>query len=384
MANLFFWAKWIDKIVLGALWWVIIMAIILWVPFMRPWWWIFLPICLSIELRKLYAWWISWDYAYAKTKWVVLEMIPPKEILTPLKAMEDVFGVLWATVSDKANWREKMFEGRLGDAPDWMSLEIVSVEGKLHFYARILQAHRSVFESTLYNHYPELEIHEAPDYTKDVPQNIPNQEWDVYGEDFILRQEAALPIKTYEHFFEPQGEKITAEEKRIDPLNSLLESMARLGKGEQFWLQYILSGTSDASEPGFKEMANALIEKIKKRPFKKKTGFMDEVLVAINNIIFGPQKVGSGEKATYKWLEAGKTESGESEMVLTPGEREKLQMIENKLRKPLFRTTIRGLYVAKRENWKASHRILTRAYFAHFHTSHLNSIGFYPPTRPKT
>ena len=71
-------------------------------------------------------------------------------------------------------------------------------------------------------------------------------------------------------------------------------------------------------------------------------------------------------------------------MVLTPGERDKLTEIENKIKKPLFRTSIRGVYVAKRENWNASNKTLTRAYFAHFQTQNLNFVRFTTATRPKT
>ena len=71
-------------------------------------------------------------------------------------------------------------------------------------------------------------------------------------------------------------------------------------------------------------------------------------------------------------------------MVLTPGEREILTEVENKLKKPVFRTNIRGVYVAKRENWNSSHRILTRSYFSHFQTQNLNYLRFNADTRPKT
>ncbi len=360
------------------------MIFIFWVPFLRPWWWIFAPLVLAIELRTLYLWWINWDYNYAKTKWVMLEIIPPKEVLVPLKAMEDVFSTMWGPLVDNCTWREIYCEGRLKYVPDWMSWEIVSIEGQLHFYMRVLSGHRPSLETILYGHYPELEIHEVDDYTKNVPHNIPNEEWNVYGEDFILGRDPAYPIKTYEKFFEPQGEKISAEEKRIDPIASLLELMSRLGPGEQFWLQIIIGSSSDDHDPDFRKNAESIIAKITKRPVKKTKTISEEVINVLNNLIMGPKKEGSGEKATYKWLESAKSEEGEREMLLSPGEREILTEVENKLKKSPFRTYIRGVYVAKRENWNVSHRILTRTYFTHFQTSNLNFLRFTTVTRPKT
>lgn len=379
----FFWLKWLGKIVWEPFWWIILMAVVLFIPFLRPWWWIFLPLFLSIELRTLYLWWINWDFNYSKVKWMVLEIIPPKEILIPLKAMEDVFNIMWGPLYDNPTWREKWGEGILSDASGWMSWEIVSIEGNLHFYLRIPMTQRVTIEAILYNHYPEMEIHEVPDYTKNVPQNVPNDEWNLYGEDFVLTQKPAYPIKTYEKFFEPQGERISAEEKRIDPLTSLLESMSRLGPGEQYWMQFITMPVLERGEPEFKHSAEKIINKKARRPEAKKQSLLDEILGEFYNIITGPQKVGSGEKATYKWLEAQKTESGESEMVITPGEREIITEVENKLKKPIYRTNIKAIYIAKRENFDASHRLFGRVYLGHFGAQNLNSIIYSKKTRTK-
>lgn len=369
-----------ERILIASFWWLFLSAIILILPFLRIFWWILIPLMLSVELRKLYFWWIRWDYAYSKIEWKVLEIVPPKEVLVPLKAMEDVFSVIWPTLWDSPNFRESWADGILNDAPGWMSLEIVSIEGNLHFYIRINKDHRSMLESALYAHYPELEIHEVPDYVNNVPYNIPNEEWNAYGEDFILGKESAYPIKTYEKFFEPQGEKISAEEKRIDPMASLLESMSKLGPGEQFWLQFIIMSVNDKDEPEWRKEGERIISKVAKRPVKKVKTISEGLSQIGYDLIFGPKQEGE----TYKWVESAKTEEGERELLVTPGEREVITEIENKLKKPVFRVNITGFYVAKRENFKMANRILTRSYFAHFMTSNLNFIRFSTITRPKT
>lgn len=376
-----FWLDWVKKIIWDSFWWVLLMLVVFWVPFLRVWWWVFLPFFLSIQLKTLYLWWLDWDFTYAKEKWVMLEIIPPKEVLIPFKAMEDVFSVVWP-IWDGANFREIWCDGELDNAPYWMSWELVSIEGKIHFYARVSQKHRSVVESVLYSYYPEIEIHEISDYAKNVPPNIPNEEWDIYGEDFVLTKPAAYPIKTFEEFFEPQGEKISAEEKRIDPMMSLLESMSKLGPGEQFWLQYITTPISDHDDPWKKE-AKKIIGEISKRPEKKEKSLIEELKEIFEQVVFGPQKEGSGASAKYKWIEPQKTEIEDRELLLTPGERDILSKIENKVKKAVFRTTVRGIYVAKRENWNPSHKTLSRSYFSHFSTQNLNRISFSILTRTK-
>lgn len=338
-------------------------------PFTRPWWWLFAPLFLSMELRVLYLWWVGWDFDYSKVKWVILEIIPPKEILVPLKAMEDVYANMFGPLIDSANFRELWCEGELGEAPYWMSWEIVSIEGTVHFYARVMSQHRTTLESALYSHYPELEIQEVPDYTKNVPQNMPNEDWDLYAEEYVSSGSAVYPIKTYEKFFEPQGERISAEEKRIDPINSLMEAMSRLGQGEQYWVQFIISalGEREGAEDFGKE-AEAIISKITKRPVKKEKTLWSDLMDLAYNLVIGPKKEGSGEKATYKWLESGVSEEGEREMLMTPGERATVTEIEDKMKKPIFRTTVRGMYLAKRENSRGSNGKLLRSYISRFNT----------------
>ncbi|MBX4200601.1 hypothetical protein KW786_00575 [Candidatus Parcubacteria bacterium] len=383
-SDLFFFLKPITRIFWGCLWWGALMLVVLIIPFLRIWWWFLFPLFLSIELRTLYLWWIAWDHSYANKKWTVLEVVPPKEVLTPLKAMEDVFAIMWGPLYDDPNWREKWAEGTLTDAPGWMSWEIASIEGRLHFYLRVPSSQKGILETALYGHYPELEIAEVPDYTKNVPQNLPNKEWNIYGEDFLLGKSQHIPLKTYEKFFEPQGEKISAEEKRLDPISALLELMAKLGPGEQFWLQFITFPITDKYNPELKNGAEAEIAKITKRPLKQVKTLWSHVQEMFFHLVYGPQKEGAGEKASYKWLETGVTESGDREMVLSPGERELLTEIENKIKKPMFRVGMRGMYVAKNENFSAANKLISRIYFSRFANSTYNHIKFSILTRPKT
>ena len=377
-----FWLEWVKKIVWDPFWWVLLFLIILWVPFLRVWWWLFLPLMLSSQLRTLYLWWINWDYDYAKQKWVLLEVIPPREVLAPFKAMEDVFCAIWP-IYDFTNFRERWCDGNLTNGPYWCSWEIASIEGKIHFYIRCLEKHRLSIEVSLYAHYPDIEIHPVSDYTKLVPATVPNEEWNMYGEDWILLKKNAYPIKTYEKFFEPQGERITAEEKRIDPIISLLEGMSKLGPGEHYWVQFITVPIADYDEPDWRKEGEKIINKLSKRQEKKEPTLLEDLGYLAKQVVLGPEKEGSGESAKYSWLEQTKSETGEREMVLTPGEREIITEMENKMKKPAFRTTIRGVYVAKRENWEETHKILMRAYASHFITNNLNILGFTPATRPK-
>jgi len=379
--NYFFW-EWVGKIIWDPFWWVILFLIILWVPFLRVWWWLFLPLMLQSQLKTLYLWWVGWDfYMGVQQKWVFLEIIPPKEVLIPLKAMEDVLTSIWP-LADLANFREIWCDGELPNGPEYCSWEIASIEGKIHFYLRAKQQHESTIKSALYGHYPDIEINAAQDYVKLVPPTVPNEEWDMYGEDWMLYKEDAYPIKTYEKFFEPQGERISAEEKRMDPIISLLEAMSRLGPGEHYWVQFTTVPIFDKDEPDYRPEGEKIINKISKRPEEKETTLFEDLFHSLKELAMGPAKEGEGEKAKYSWLPQNKEETGEREMVLTPGEREIITEVANKLKKPAWRTNIRGVYLAKRDVWSPDNKLM-RGYMGHFNTSNMNYFGFIPNTRPK-
>ena len=139
----------------------------IWLIF-KNWWWFFLPIILVFPFKSLYLWWIRWDVWYKKHKWILLEIKPPKEILKPFRAMENVFSMIWG-IYDGANWRERWCEGEHIKGPFWLSFEIVSIGGKIHFFMRILKEWRDLAESTIYSQYPEAEISVVEDYTKYIP-----------------------------------------------------------------------------------------------------------------------------------------------------------------------------------------------------------------------
>ncbi len=336
---------------------------------LKNWWWFFLPIILFFPAKFFYLWWIRWEVWYKgpKNKWILLEVKPPKEILKPFRAMEDIFSIVWG-VYDSANWRERWCEGEMTEGPYWISWEIASIGGKIHFFIRILEVWRDMVESTIYSQYPEAEISIVDDYTKNISQDVPNEEWNVYGEDFSSFRDDCYPIKTYPMFFEEKPEVIK-EEKRLDPMDSLLEALSRLTPDEQFWLQIVTDPV--ANEIPWLAKGRALADKLAKRPEPTKAKPIAQEAAEI--LITGKQE----EKEE-------KPEIIPPEFKLTPGEREILAAVENKIKKPGYKTWIRIIYLSKKgaPRLGGNHKI-GRSYFNQFMTEDLNLIVFYGPTRTK-
>lgn len=374
-SSLHFWWAAPILFVFQYFWWVLALGIVFYFPILRIWWWFFFPIILYFPFQKFYLYWLQWDIWYQKYKWIVLEIKPPKEIITPFKATEDVLELLWG-IYDGPIWREIWCEGEfpLGGGT-WFSFEIVSIGGKIHFFARIPTKFRNTFETSFYAHYPELEIREVDDYTKNVPQDIPNEKWDLLGEDYNFFRENPYPIKTYSAFFEERGEMVK-EEKRIDPINSLLETMAKLKEGEQFWFQICVNPIVD--EIPFRAEGKRIIDKIARReiPSVSIAGELGKALRPVPPAeIISPREKG---------ISIARSEEGEKEMVITPGERKKLTLISEKMSKAAFQTWIRGVYIYRKDKPfdRPNYRV-ARTYVLHFEIADLNSFRFWGPTRTR-
>ena len=289
---------------------------------------------------------------------VLLEIKIPKEVIKPLKAMEQVFNGLWGDIYDPADWWEKWIDGKMLTS---IGLEIVCLGGETHFFVRVLDARRSEVESTIYSQFPDAEISIADDYAKGVPQDAPNKDWTLWGSDYCLEKEDVYPIRTYSKFFEVSPD--TKEEKRIDPLSVLLEGMADLKKGEQLWVQIfacpITTEDYDFVAKG-KEVVNDLIGRPKPKKPKSMVQEMGEAVVS--GVPPGVKKEGEMELMFLP------------EMMMTPGERDIVAGIEDKIGKHMFKCGIRFVYLGKGDAYSRARKAIPFSYFNQFTTENLNNI----------
>lgn len=352
---------------------------------LRNWWWFFLTILLWFPAKMFYLWWLTWEVWYKKKKWVLLEIKPPRENIKPFSTMENVFSMLWG-IYDSPNWRERWCGGSLPIAGGlWFSFEICSFGGEIHFYLRVPEGFRNTAENILYSQYPDLEISLVEDYTQNVPKDIPNEKWDLYAEDYSLFRAEYLPIKTYSMFFEREAEeRRIMEEKRLDPMDTLLEGLSKLNPGEQLWFQIVCNAITDDIFPWL-DRARAAADKIAKRPGPKpKKPFLIKVadvlgsnlMEAITTLISGPPK------APPK-VEKEPAELIAPELRLTPGEKEVLAAIENKMKKNAFQCWLRQVFLYRLDQPHNPGNVgIIRSYLMG-QFSFLNTFVYWGPTRTK-
>ncbi|MFH1423691.1 MAG: hypothetical protein ABIG29_01940 [Candidatus Nealsonbacteria bacterium] len=333
---------------------------ILW-DIIKNWWWVLFPFVLWRPFLFWYLWWRQEVWMFAQ-KSVLLEIKMPKDILKPLRAMEQAFSAMWGSVFDPADWWEKWFEGKTLLT---MQLEIVSLGGEPHFYIRVHESRRNGIESAIYSQYPDAEISVADDYTKSVPQNMPNKDWDLWGTDYKLKEPEVFPIKTYTAFFEEK--EAAKEEKRIDPLSTLLEGLGTFKPGEQMWIQMTVKPIISSVKPeeggkDFVKAGRAIADKLAKRTEKAQPkSILQE---AADELISGTMP--GGKKEEQQLFPA--------EMRMTPGEKDIVQGVENKVAKRCFDSYIRFVYVAKRDVYFGGAKAIPFGFFNQFSTENLNQI----------
>ncbi|MCX6752290.1 MAG: hypothetical protein NTZ87_02205 [Candidatus Nomurabacteria bacterium] len=183
--------------------------------------------------------WILWVHYIQQDfisgiDFVLLEIIPPRDVLRSPKAMELFLTNALYHWSNKGG-KEEYWQGAVWF---WFSLEIVSIEGQVHFYIRTPTRVRGLIETQMYAQYPQAQIKEVEDYTLAVDEISPKSAWNGWGCEFKLDRHFAYPLKTYTDFGLDKDPK---EEFKVDPISPVVELFGSLQKGEQMWAQIIIT-----------------------------------------------------------------------------------------------------------------------------------------------
>lgn len=288
----------------------------------------------------LWGTWLKYVQAHyrANQKWIMLEIKVPKEVNKSPVAMEIMLNSLYQ--GGRGEWWDWYWKGRVRD---WFSLEMVSLEGHIKFFIRTLPGYKNLIESQIYAQYPDVEIYEVPDYTRYVDYHGLGSEWEMFGGEYKLAKPDPYPIKTYvDYGLDKEGIK---EEFKIDPMTSLIEHLGSIGKGEQFWIQFLL--------------------KVPENSYRKKDGtfgtWKDEGKAEINKIMKRDEKTPEGWQKLY---------------MTTKGEQEAVAAIERSMSKFGFECGIRAIYIAKKENFDGRQAKALGGLFRPFASGTLNSIGY--------
>ncbi len=331
-----------------------------WIPvlivFLRGFWWIWINERQFLFINSVNP--------------VLLAVDVPKSTEQTPKAVENIFAQLLGAHSSFTR-KERFWDGKM---PPVFSFEIVSIEGYVQFLVRVWEKYRDLVEATIYAQYPEAEITEVEDYVLNVPQQWPwpNKEWGFFGSEFVPSKPEFYPIKTYLDFSDP----ISGEFK--DPMAGLLEGLAKLGAGEQVWLQILVTTCSQ----DWKDAGETLVKKLIGAKVAPKVTALDKAMdLPLQALDIGVSGLIGGEPAKPQQ----KKEEPRSQMLhLSPGERFVVERVEQKLSKIGLKTKIRFIYIAPKKNFRTGTIIsFVRGALQQFTTLNLNKLGFYGPVTTK-
>lgn len=248
---------------------------------------------------------------------VLLEIKLPKEIFKSPKAMEFLFNAIWQT-GGEGNWYDVYIKGQ---TRPWYSLELCSIDGKLHFFIWTQMKFKNLIEANLYSQYPGVEIYEVPDYTPGIAYDPAVN--GMFAAEFELTKPDPFPIKTYVDYGMDKDPK---EEFKIDPMTPLVEFMASsMGTGHNAWIQFIVR----AHKPEDWD------------PAKKK-------------LVDKRWALGAEEEVKKIREKTKSKEVGEPARRLTKAEDDTILAIEKSVTKPGFDVIIRAAYVAPKDIFSAA------------------------------
>ena len=299
--------------------------------------WLILAIFFLYGACELYLFYMRQEWGKSH-KSILLAIDIPKGNEQSPKAVENMFTYL-AGAHGSINFFEKWFEGQYQKR---FSCEIVSLEGYTQFLIWSPLEFRNLVESAVYSQYPDAEISEVDDYTSAVPSNVPDEEYDVWGTEFIQKDSWVYPIKSYLEFEHQMG---PSETQFKDPMASLMDLCGSLRQGEQLWFQMLVIPL------GFdwgKESEKA-INKIFGRKAKFKSSLAAQGVEALGNLSEVIYPIWSDVETKEKKEERPKTM-----MDLTPDEKRKVEGIQLKASKLAFEAKFRFVYIAKREVFNKS------------------------------
>ncbi len=303
---------------------------------------IWVPVILGWALWDL---WVDYRRAqfFAKTTYILLEIKLPREMFKSPLAAEFFISGLWTTLRE-ASWFEKYWKGQVRQH---FSLEMVSIDGGVHFFIWCEKGSKNQIEANLYSQFPGIEIYEVPDYT--LPMNYNPEVSDMFATEFDLTKPDAFPIKTYLDYGMDKDPK---EEFKIDPLTPLIEALGSLGKGHQAWIQIIVRAHKD-EDPDPDKPGKFIDNKWKK-----------DAEVQIDKILAKSK----GEKG-----EDGKIIPG-STRFLTKGETDTVAALERSISKNGFDTGIRLIYTAPKDIFSMSNVGGLVGGIMHFNSNSLNGF----------
>ena len=320
-------------------------------------WWLWLPVFLAVLFIEL---WVNYlkEKAIKKINWLLLEVKISRDIEKTPKAMEQIFSGFYAILT-KIKFFGKYWFGR---AQPWLSLEIAGIDGSVYFFIRTPERFRNLVEAQIHAQYPSAEISEVLDYAGPLANKVPSKTHDIKGVELMLGKDDYLPIRTYIAFEESE------KERRVDPMASFLEILSKLKAGENIFIQYLRAPTA---EKGWREKGQEAINKLTGKKIEVKKTWFGNIYGGVEEFI---KNFFVGIAIYPTWENPKKEDAKTTAANLSPGEKNIVEAIENKISKLAFKTNIRYIYIARSDSFNSANLTAVTGSFRQFNSVNLNAF----------
>jgi len=308
------------------------------------------PLAVMIALFFIFIdLWINYTRAktLSKQEYSIVEVRLPKETVKSPVAMEMFLTALHQTAGE-GGWFGKYWYGK---TRAWFSLELVSIEGQIHFFIWMRKSLKNFISTSLYAQFPCIEVHDATDYAQSVHYDPKTME--IWAADLQFSKEDAYPLMTYVDYGLDKDPK---EEFKVDPIAPVIEFLGSIGVNQQAWVQILVRAykKSDHVEPG--------------HFFKKHDKRQKEAEALVN-------KLHRRDPKTHV-AGAADADTGFSKMPrITKGEEDIITAIERNITKLGFDVGIRLMYIAKKENFNKANPGAMQSMWKQYSAPHMNGLG---------
>ncbi|MCL4358434.1 MAG: hypothetical protein M1505_01175 [Patescibacteria group bacterium] len=303
-------------------------------------WWLFLPLVTYYIVRDKHFLTVRFNYL-GSVKQVHLEVKIPAGVTKTARAMEEVFSSL-SGVYRPGNWYRRFIDGFI---PPYYIFMLVLHDHRLKFYIRCPEVLKDFVMSRIYSQYPDAIINEVEEPLVDLPPEVPNPTYDIWGSDFKfghpVNNSQVYPLRTYDVW-----EKLP-EEQQIDPISVISEGSNHISEKEWLIFQIFampVSGNDELFGGKWKDEGKKVVDKLIGRKEDEEPGPFAYIVEFMKNLFLAPftqieWKVGQKDEKERQWPTLMQH--------LTPAEKEKVAGVENKISKPGFYSGLRAAYIGK-------------------------------------
>ncbi len=137
---------------------------------------------------------------------------------------------------------QRGFSAWLSGRDDHFSFEIIASHNRIAFYVVSSPANYRYLEQQIHAHYPEAVIEEVEDH------NVFSLNGQTAAASLKTAKNFVLPIKTY-------------QKMEVDPMNSLINVLSKLGKDESLAVQYVVRSAKGAWHARAKQVVSDIMKK---------------------------------------------------------------------------------------------------------------------------